>query len=85
MANESVARKESLKKALFLAETGKRRGLRALDGKPAGGWPETQQARRDTREALPLQSQRAYTVDEFVSAFYTLDSADRYRARIEAA
>jgi hypothetical protein len=81
--------KQSLKQAIYLATSGKSRDLsrasRALDGKPVGGWPETRQARMQLRDDLPLQSQRAYTVDEFISALYTVDSSDRYRSTVEVA
>lgn len=78
--------KQTLKQAIHLATTGESRDLRraalALDGKPVGGWPETQQARREVRELLPLESLRGYTVLDFIEAAYKLDSADRYRSTI---
>ena len=77
--------KQSLKQALHLAFTGKSRTLAGcitqLSGKPVGGWPDTQQELRQIRDELPVRSMRAYTVDEFVSAAYIIDSADRYRTR----
>lgn len=77
--------KQTLKQAIHLAQSGKSRELRSaaleLDGKPQGGWPETEQARRAVREALPLRSQRDYTLGEFIEAVYEIDSSDRYRAK----
>jgi hypothetical protein len=77
---------QTLKQAIHLATTGKSRALRSaaleLDGKPVGGWPETQQALRQIDDALPLRSEREYASDEFIAAMYTVDSADRYRANI---
>jgi hypothetical protein len=72
--------KQTLKQALHLVDTGKMR-VTSLVGLPAGGWGDTQQALRQLREDLPLRSERSYTIDEFVSARYELDHADRYRVR----
>lgn len=82
--------KQTLKQAMYLAETGKSRGLRraalALDGLPDGGWPETQQAYGYIREELPFRHDRAYTLDEFIEAAYELiehhNAASVYRARL---
>lgn len=77
---------QTLKEAEHLARSGKSKALRsaavALHGKPVGSWGETQSAMRDLRNDLPLRMLRAYTVDEFVSAIYTVDSSDRYRSTI---
>lgn len=51
----------------------------SLDGLPVGGWAETQQALRDLEQALPLD--RDYTLAEYVSANYYVDSTGRYRSR----
>jgi hypothetical protein len=76
---------QSLNQALYLAFTGKSRSLAGciteLAGKPVGGWAETQQAKRHIRDELPVRSMRAYTLDEFISAAYIVDSSDRYRTR----
>lgn len=81
--------KQTLKQAIYLATSGESRPMqsaaRALDGKPVGGWPDTQQARREVRNALPVPGARSYTVDQFVSALYTVDSLDRYRSTVEVA
>lgn len=75
---------QTLKQALYLMTSGQSRSLlsaaRSLDGKPLGGWGDTEQARRQLRNELPLRSLRAYTVDEFVDAAYTVHS-DRYITR----
>jgi len=66
--------KQTLKQAIFLLTSGKStellRAAFALDGKPAGDWPETQQARAQMIDLLPARHARAYTADEFVSAVY---------------
>jgi hypothetical protein len=78
--------KQTLKQALLLARSGKSKALaRAghyLSGCPEGGWAETAQAMRRIRDELPLRSERDYTLDEFVSAAYIVDSADRYRSAL---
>jgi hypothetical protein len=62
---------------------GVRSALLGLDGCPVGGWPETRQARSRLGEALPLRSERLYTVGDLVSFAMTVDYADRYRIRPE--
>lgn len=75
--------KQSLAQAKHLVASRKSRAFgRAasyLDGLPVGGWGETEQAMRQIVEELPHRSERAYTVTEFVSAVYTVDTACRYR------
>lgn len=77
---------QTLAQAIHLATTGKSRTLRGaateLHSKPVGGWPETEQALRQIKDALPLRDARDYTLDEFVGAMYLVDSADRYRSNI---
>jgi hypothetical protein len=77
--------RQTLAQAVMLARFGQSKDLAraasALDGCPVGGWPETQQARRAILDDLPVRSLRAYTLDEWISAVYTVDYADRYRTR----
>ena len=54
------------------------RALNGLAGCPVGGWPETEQALRSVREALPFRSERKYTASELVNAVMGVDHADRY-------
>lgn len=54
------------------------RALAQLVGQPAGGWPETQQAIQDIREALPLRHNRTFAAAELIQATMTLDHANRY-------
>lgn len=74
-------RRESLARCLRLLRSGERRGIAWLHGCPVGGWGETQQARSQMCEELPHRSERSYTIDDVISALYTVDSADRYRCR----
>ncbi len=78
---------QTLEQAIHLAKSGKSHELRsaavALEGLPVGGWGETEQARREgVLGQLPLRSQRSYTIDQFISAVYTVDQADRYRSTV---
>jgi hypothetical protein len=75
--------KETLKQALYLFSCGKRIIRCGLAGCPEGGWAQTEQARAQLLDELPLRSERAYTVDEFISAAYELDHAGRYQVRAE--
>jgi hypothetical protein len=79
---------QTLKQAIYLAQSGKSRSLvsaaKSLDGCPVGGWPQTEQVRRELRNELPVRSLRSYTADEFISALYTVDSSDRYRSTVGA-
>ena len=81
-------KKQSLKQALYLIETGESESLsRAacyLDGCPVGGWGETTQARRQIVDELPHRELRSYTVSEFIAAVYTVDDTDRYRINVKA-
>jgi hypothetical protein len=81
-------KKQTLVQAVHLALSGKSTALasasQSLDGKPAGGWPETDAARRDIRDQLPVRLLRCYTIDHFISAVYELDSSDRYRTRTQS-
>lgn len=82
MANDSKI--QSLAQAVAIARNATRGDMAhaasALAGCPVGGWPETEQAMRAIRDALPLRSTREYTTAEFVSAVYYVDHADRYRS-----
>lgn len=86
--NRELTMMQTLAQAIHLATSGKSRALRSaaleLEGKPVGGWPETEQALRQLRADLPLQSEREYTVEDFVDALYTV-SGDRYRSNVRAA
>ena len=76
---------QNLKQALSLAMSGTRPysyAATALAGCPEGGWPETEQARRQIVEYLPARSERSYTVSEFIAAAYTLDHTQRYQTAI---
>ena len=83
--------KQSLKQAVHLAKTGKSKALataaRCLHGLPEGGWPQTQQARLDILEYLPLRDMRSYTITEFIGATYLLEehknAACIYRSRTD--
>jgi hypothetical protein len=76
--------RQTLVQAVHLALTGRSRDLAraawVLDGKPIGGWPETQQAWREVVNELPFRHDRSYTVDHFVDAMYERDGS-RYRRR----
>lgn len=75
-------RREGLKKAIALAHANKRLGVWQLRGMPCGGWPETQQARWQVREALPPEYGRTYTLSEFIAAIYDIDEkSQRYVAK----
>lgn len=78
-----MTRRQSIGAALKSANI--RRALGCLVGCPAGGWGETQQARRQVIEEIPHRELRSYSVDELISAALVLDHADRYRWRDEAA
>lgn len=73
--------KQTLDQAMYLARSGKspslRSAARALDGRIMGD-AATRQAMSDVRTGLPLQSQRSYTIEEFIACAYYLES-DRYR------
>ena len=72
-------RRESLRRRLSII---RRDGLACgLDGLPAGGWPETQQALARLREDLPHTDLRSYLVRDLVAALYTVDHAGRYQRR----
>lgn len=77
--------KQTLKQAIHLGRTGKdkalARALGYLDGCPTGAWAATEQARREILGELPLREFRAYSLDQFIEAAYTIDHAGRYRPR----
>jgi len=82
--------KQTLKQALFLVTSGNSAALLraafSLDGKPAGEWPDTRQARAQMIDLLPARHARAYTADEFADAVLDLDeSTGRYSTRSMAA
>ena len=56
-----------------------------LLGCPEGGWPETAQARREILDALPARTARAYSVQNYIDAVYSIDGAGRYVLREEKA
>lgn len=74
---------QTLQQALHLAKSGKSRDLafaaNALTGCPEGGWAETDQARRQILEWLPLRCERGYTIDQFIAAAYAVDHAGRFQ------
>lgn len=54
--------------------------LNELDGKPVGGWAETQQAKLALPGALPDKSDREYTLQQLIG--YAMDESNgRYRWR----
>lgn len=57
------------------------RALNGLVGCPAGGWPETAQAKRAIADELPMRAERSYTVDDLIDAVLTTDHAGRYQWR----
>lgn len=67
---------QSLGQALFNPST--RRALGELIGKPVGGWPETDRARRAIVASLPIRSERNYSLPDLLSYYLTLDENDRY-------
>ena len=84
---------ETLAQAIYLGHSGKSKyhaiALRIMDGKPVGGWPETQQALSNLAELLPSHIWRAYTLAEFIDATYDVVGADsrvsgRYHAKFRA-
>ena len=82
----TTTKKQTLAQAVALVRTS--RGLHdvtrcGLGGCPVGGWPETEQAIGRIEEALPLRSERSYTVDNIIGALYEIDHAGRYRYRID--
>lgn len=76
---------QTIKQAIYLAQTGLspmlRRAARKLDGVPVGAWAETRQAVADMAGDLPAKSDRAYTIQEWIDAAYTV-VGDRYRSRV---
>jgi hypothetical protein len=52
-----------------------------LAGCPEGGWGDTQQARQQLLEQLPLRQLRSYTLEQLIDAVYYVDSCGKYRAR----
>jgi hypothetical protein len=77
---------QTLSQAVYLASTNQSRSLvlaaNALIGCPVGGWPETVQARQRILDELPLRSQRAYTIEQWVDAVYRVDHTDHYRSAL---
>lgn len=87
----TTTKKQTLKQALHLAATGESKSLaraaRALDGKPEGGWGQTEGATRDMENDLPGRWARSYSLAEWIEATHEIvpdpqgQSAGRYRAR----
>jgi len=71
--------KKSIKSAIKSADI--KRALNGLVGCPAGGWPETQQARNCIIDALPIRADRSYSVDDLIAYAMIVDHADRYQFR----
>lgn len=71
---------QTLKQAIAKANRGQISGLGSLNGCPVGGWPETEQAKRQILESLPSRTERKYTLQELIDALYTV-SNDRYQRR----
>jgi hypothetical protein len=71
---------QTLKQAIAKANRGEIRGIGSLDGCPVGGWPETEQAKRQILDSLPSKSDRKYALQELIDALYTV-SNDRYQLR----
>lgn len=78
----SDAARQTLDQALCLARLGHSRrlgqALNILHGVPLGGWSETRQAYSTLGELLPARSARAYTIEQFVEAAYSIRDG-RYR------
>lgn len=80
-------KKQTLVQAVHLAMSGKSKAMASalcMSGCPIGGWADTEQARRETANELPVRSLRSYTVSQFISACYAVDASDRYQMRTQS-
>lgn len=81
---------QTLEQALFLARSEKSRDLvraaNALLNLPEGGWPDTRQAIESILAALPVRSERTYTLAEWIAAAYRVEpqhnAAGRFRSAL---
>lgn len=72
-----VSLTQYLRRIHFIREPEVIRALNGLVGLPFGGWPETQQAELEVREALPRL--RSFSAAKLIAAEMMVDDAGRYR------